>query len=97
MVEEYRGRETDDPGVEVPEDAFKWTVSPEKVSEPLILEVEFREGLPVAVNGERMGMVGIISLLNKVVGAHGFGRLIISRIGLLDLNQGRSMRPPRLH
>lgn len=29
----------------------------------------------MAVNGERMDLVGLISLLNKVVGAHGFGRV----------------------
>ncbi|MCG2892649.1 MAG: argininosuccinate synthase [Vulcanisaeta sp.] len=69
------GREIDDPMAEVPEDAFKWTVPPEKVREPLILEIEFREGLPVAINGERMDLVTLITTLNKVVGMHGFGRV----------------------
>ncbi|KUO92907.1 MAG: argininosuccinate synthase [Vulcanisaeta sp. CIS_19] len=69
------GREIDDPLAEVPEDAFKWTVSPESVREPLILDIEFREGLPVAINGEKMDLVGIITTLNRVVGAHGFGRV----------------------
>ena len=69
------GREIDDPMAEVPEDAFKWTAPPEKVNEPLTLEIEFREGLPVAVNGERMDMVSLITMLNRVVGMHGFGRV----------------------
>ncbi len=60
---------------EVPEDAFKWTAPPERVNEPLTLEIEFREGLPVAVNGERMDMVSLITMLNRVVGMHGFGRV----------------------
>ncbi|WP_048056957.1 argininosuccinate synthase [Vulcanisaeta moutnovskia] len=69
------GHEIDDPNIEVPEDAFKWTVPSEKVNGSLILEIEFREGLPVAVNGEKIDLVSLISLLNKVVGAHGFGRI----------------------
>ncbi|MGC8543167.1 MAG: argininosuccinate synthase, partial [Vulcanisaeta sp.] len=69
------GREIDDPLAEVPEDAFKWTVPPEKVHEPLILEIEFREGVPVAINGEKMDLVNLIGTLNKVVGLHGFGRV----------------------
>ncbi len=69
------GHEIDDPSVEVPEDAFKWTVPPEKVDKPLTLEIEFSEGLPVAINGEKMDLAGLVSLLNRVVGMHGFGRI----------------------
>ncbi|MFB6470028.1 MAG: argininosuccinate synthase [Vulcanisaeta sp. AZ3] len=69
------GHEIDDPSVEVPEDAFKWTIPLEKVHEPLNLEIEFKEGLPIAVNGERMDLVSIITTLNRIVGMHGFGRI----------------------
>nr|WP_274379627.1 argininosuccinate synthase [Vulcanisaeta thermophila] len=69
------GGELDDPFNEPPEDAFKWVVSPSKVSKPLDLEIEFERGIPVAVNGEKMKLSSLIMMLNKVVGMHGFGRI----------------------
>ncbi len=66
----------DDPLAEPPEDAFAWTVAPEKApDEPLYLEVGFENGVPVSVNGERMDLVKLVSLLNRLVGAHGYGRI----------------------
>ncbi len=69
------GPEIDDPYAEVPEDAFKWTVPPEKIREPLVLEIEFERGIPKAINGERMDLVGLIMTLNRLVGMHGYGRI----------------------
>jgi argininosuccinate synthase len=66
----------DDPSVEPPEEVFAWTVDPTKAPDkPLYVELEFREGVPVAVNGERMSPSSLISFLNKALGAHGFGRI----------------------
>ncbi len=69
------GPELDDAMIEPPEDAFKWTVNPSKVNEPLKLEIEFKNGLPVAVNGEKMRLSELILALNKLVGSHGYGRV----------------------
>lgn len=66
----------DDPLAEPPEDAFAWTVAPEKApDEPLYLELGFEHGVPVSVNGERMELAKLVSLLNRLVGAHGYGRI----------------------
>lgn len=70
------GSEIDDPYAVVPEDAFKWTVSPEKApDEPLILEIEFADGVPVSLNGERLDPVTLITKLNVLAGKYGFGRV----------------------
>jgi argininosuccinate synthase len=69
------GHEIDDAWAEPPEDAFKWTVNPAKVREGIRLVIEFKEGVPVSINGERMDLASLISSLNKVVGMHGFGRV----------------------
>jgi len=70
------GGELDDPAAEPPEEVFEWTVPPHKAPDnPLYLELEFRNGVPVAINGEKMDPLKIISLLNEVVGSHGFGRI----------------------
>lgn len=66
----------DDPMAEPPEDAFAWTVAPEKApGEPLYLEVGFEKGVPVSLNGERMDLVKLVSVANRLVGAHGYGRI----------------------
>ena len=70
------GGELDDPTVEPPEEVFAWTVPPYKAPDtPLYLELEFRNGIPVAINGEKMDLLKMIILLNKIVGKHGFGRI----------------------
>lgn len=66
----------EDPGVEPPEDAYQWTVSPEEApDEPAYLTIGFREGRPVSLQGEEMGLVDLILELNRVGGSHGVGRI----------------------
>ncbi len=66
----------DDPAVEPPEEVFAWTVDPAKApSQPLYIEVGFEKGVPVTLNGEYMELDKLIMVLNKMVGAHGFGRI----------------------
>ncbi|BEP18413.1 argininosuccinate synthase [Pyrofollis japonicus] len=70
------GGELDDPSAEPPEDAFAWTVPPEKApEEPLVLKVSFRNGIPVAINNEKMDLEKIVKLLNRLLGLHGYGRI----------------------
>jgi len=70
------GGELDDPSIEPPEDAFSWTTPPEKApNEPLYISIEFERGIPVKVNEEKMESVELIKFLNKIIGAHGFGRI----------------------
>ncbi len=70
------GGELDDPRNEPPEEAFAWTVPPWKApDEPLRLTISFEEGVPVAVNGQRMKLSELVAYLNRAVGAHGYGRL----------------------
>jgi len=77
------GGELDDPLKEPGEDAFAWTMPPEKAPDkPAYISIEFDEGIPVKVNGEKMDSVQMIKYLNMFLGSHGFGRidLIESRV-----------------
>lgn len=66
----------EDPTVEPPEDAFRWTTSPQHApDEPEYLTVHFERGVPVAVNEAPMDLVSLISHLNAVAGRHGVGRI----------------------
>jgi argininosuccinate synthase len=52
------------------------TVSPENAPDtPTYLEVEFRNGDPVALDGVAMEPLALFTQLNKVAGANGIGRL----------------------
>jgi len=66
----------EDPWTEPPEDAYSWTVSPDRApGEPRYLEVDFEEGRPVALDGERLPLVELVTRLNRLGGEHGVGRV----------------------
>ncbi len=66
----------EDAWIEPPEDAYLWTVDPRRApDEPAYLEIEFRHGIPVALNGEEMDGVELIGRLNDLAGQHGVGRI----------------------
>jgi argininosuccinate synthase len=61
---------------EPPEDAYQWTVSPQNAPDtPEYVEVDFAEGIPVALNGRPMEPVELVRALNDIGSAHGVGRL----------------------
>jgi argininosuccinate synthase len=66
----------EDPSREPPEDAFKWTVSPEKApDEPEYVTIDFMKGVPFAVNGNALAPSQLIATLNTMAGRHGIGRI----------------------
>jgi argininosuccinate synthase len=55
---------------------FKLTVDPEDApNTPQDVTLAFERGVPVAVDGERLGPVALVERLNRMAGAHGVGRL----------------------
>ncbi|WP_334106247.1 argininosuccinate synthase [Methylobacillus sp.] len=72
----YEGRHLEDPAAEAEEDMWRWTVSPERApDEAEYLEIEYRHGDPVALNGKAMKPHEILAELNRLGGKHGIGRL----------------------
>ena len=66
----------EDASQEPPEDAFVWTVSPEKApNAPEYVAVKFEAGVPIALNKERLKPLAVIETLNKTAGKHGVGRI----------------------
>jgi argininosuccinate synthase len=60
---------------EPPPDAFVLTRAPEKTpDEPAILTIGFEAGVPVSLNGERLGLLPLVRELNRLGGEHGVGR-----------------------
>jgi argininosuccinate synthase len=72
----YEGGVLEDPAYEPEESMWRITVSPEKApNKPEHVELEYRKGDIVAVNGRRMTPAKILLELNRLGGRHGVGRL----------------------
>ena len=72
----YEGKVLEDPWVEPHEDMFTRSVAPENAPDTAqYVEIEFEQGDPVAVDGERLSPATLLTRLNELGGAHGIGRL----------------------
>ena len=52
-----------------------WLLTKPTETEPRDLEIGFEQGMPVSIDGERLGMLEVIEKLNAIVGAYGWGRI----------------------
>ncbi len=72
----FEGRHLEDPNAEAEEAMWRWTVSPEKAPDKAqVIEIEFKNGDPVAINGKAMKAHELLTELNRLGGANGIGRL----------------------
>lgn len=72
----YEGRILEDPAAEPEESMWRWSVSPEKApDEPEYLDIEFKRGDVVALNGAALSPASVLEKLNQMGGKHGIGRL----------------------
>jgi argininosuccinate synthase len=72
----YEGRHLENPAAEAEESMWRWTVSPEKAPDKAeYLDLEFRAGDLVAINGKKMKPHTLLATLNQLGGKHGIGRL----------------------
>ncbi len=71
----YEGGVIEDPANEPEEDMWLWTVSPENAPDKAVyLDIEFKKGDIVAVNGNQMSPATVMEFLNKVGGENAIGR-----------------------
>ena len=72
----YEGRHLEDPAAEAEDSMWRWTVKPEKApNTPEYLDLEFKSGDLVAINGKKMKAHELLATLNQIGGKHGVGRL----------------------
>ena len=72
----YEGGILEDPWAEPPESMFEMTVSPESAPDrPTFIEIEFKKGEPIKVNGKKHSPSRLLYLLNEVAGKNGIGRV----------------------
>ncbi|WP_174612854.1 argininosuccinate synthase [Virgibacillus ihumii] len=66
----------EDPWVEAPEEAYDLTANPvDAPNEPETVAITFKQGEPVALNGEELPLEELILTLNEIAGKHGVGRI----------------------
>jgi argininosuccinate synthase len=65
----------EDPWAAPPEDAFAWTAAPTTASGVRQVTVGFESGVPVAVEGNGVGLPEVVATLNRLGGEAGFGRV----------------------
>ena len=72
----YEGGVLEDPWAEPEEEMWRWTVSPESAPDrPTYIELSYNKGDIVAIDGNAMTAAEVLTLLNKVAGENGIGRL----------------------
>ncbi len=85
------GGKLENPNYEPPEDIYEWTAEPEGET---TIEVEFEEGIPVAVDGEELDPVPLIQHLNEYAGGYGIGRTDVMEDRMLGLKVRENYEHP---
>jgi argininosuccinate synthase len=74
----YEGGVLEDPWAEPTKDMYTMMVPPEKAPDkPIYIEIDYKEGNPVGLNGKKMSPVELFEKLNKIAGSNGIGRIDI--------------------
>lgn len=74
----YEGGPLENPWTEPAEDMWRWTASPEAApEEPTSIEVEYRSGDVVAIDGSTLSPAQVLGHLNELGGRNGVGRIDI--------------------
>ena len=74
----YEGLHLENPANEPEETMWLWTTSPEKAPDCAeIIEIEYKNGDPIALNGEKLSPANLLLALNKLGNKHGIGRVDI--------------------
>jgi argininosuccinate synthase len=65
----------EDPWAAPPEEPYALTSDPAAAPAPVEVVVGFEQGIPVALDGEELGLAELIARTNRLAGAYGIGRI----------------------
>ena len=87
----------EDPYAEPPEDIYLMTKAiADTPDEPEYVEISFVKGLPVALNGQALDPVALVTKLNEMVGNHGIGRIDMIENRLVGIKSREIYETPAL-
>ena len=79
----------------LPDDVWMWYLPPEKAPDkPEIISLEFKEGVPIALNGRKKNLAQIIFDLNVIGGRNGIGKIDMFEDGIMDLKSREIYEAP---
>lgn len=85
----------EDPARAPLEEIYAWTRPPEKApAKPRVVEIEFKEGVPVGLDGKRMDGPALVTKLNKIAGTYGVGRIELIEDRILGLKARENYEAP---
>lgn len=65
----------EDPWVEPPQNAYRWTRNPAQApAKAQSIQIDFRQGVPIQLNGRKLALTRLIARLNEIGARHGVGR-----------------------
>ena len=74
----YEGGVLEDTWTPAEDDMWRWSVAPEQAPDtPVTLDIEYRSGDPVAIDGQAMAPHELLARLNQMGGDNGIGRIDI--------------------
>jgi argininosuccinate synthase len=89
------GGRLEDPSFMPPEEIYQWTQDPTKApNKPQIVSIGFKGGVPVSLDGKKMGGVALIQALQKIAGKHGVGRSDMMEDRVLGLKARENYEHP---
>ena len=87
------GSELEDPSTIPEDDIYDWTDNPSG-KDPELVDIEFEDGEPVALDGEAIDPVELIEQLNAQAGSHGVGRTDMMEDRMLGLKVRENYEHP---
>jgi argininosuccinate synthase len=80
---------------ELPDSIWMWLVPPAKAPDkPTTITLKWQNGLPVALNGEKLPLDQIIEQLNVIGGANGIGKIDLFEDGIMGLKSREIYEAP---
>ena len=80
---------------ELPNDLWMWTKALENTpNEPEFIDISFEKGIPISLNGEMIGLLELLTKLNKIGGLHGIGKIDIFEEGIMNLKSREIYEAP---
>lgn len=80
------GGRLEEPDFAPPEEIFQWTKSQEAANaQATVLKIQFKEGIPVSINGETASPSQLVLQMNALAGANGVGRIDVMEDRMMGL------------
>ena len=80
---------------ELPNDIWMWYKPPELApNQATTVELKFKKGIPVAINGKEMPLGEIVPMLNEIGGENSIGKIDMFEDGIMDLKSREIYEAP---